>query len=176
MIKAIWNTGSAARLSLAFALSLCFPLAASTADPVRTPWNGERVGALASQLVDQVGAFEQVMRDQSAAAEAATEDPDREKGVGLRTVVIQDLGVLERRVGTYRTAIESGQGREQTRSLFGDVDSQMSLTAADVRRLPDFANHSDALAAMEKSVAALRGFYAEKIEVNTPPDPLKKLE
>ena len=109
-----------------------------------------------------------------AAAEAATADPDREVGVGARTVVIADLAILESRAKSYVGALESDLGREETRSLFGQVESLVSLTTADLRSLPDFASYRASLEALEETVAALGRFYAEALEVRTPPDPLER--
>ncbi len=146
---------------------------AAAAEPKRTPWSTDGVAALASQLVEQAQGLEKGVRAASDAAEAAAAaDPDREVGVGVRTVVLQDLAILESRAKSYRGAVKSGQEREQTRSLFGRIQSLTSLTAGDMRSMPDFASYRAGLEALEETVKELALFYAEEVEVTTPPDPL----
>lgn len=140
----------------------------------RSPWNTDQVADLASRLVEQTQRLEADLRVSVAKAEAATADPDREVGVGARTVVIADLAILESRAKSYVGALESGLAREETRSLFGRIESLMSLTTADLRSLPDFASYRANLEALEGTVAALGRFYAEALKVRTPPDPLKR--
>ena len=72
------------------------------------------------------------------------------------------------------SAIEGGQGREETRSLFGRIESLVRLTGTDFRRMPDFAKYSAGLEALEKVVEQLGLFYAEELEVRTPPDPIDR--
>ena len=52
----------------------------------RSPWDADRVAALATQLIEQTQRLEDTLRASVAAAEAATADPDREAGVGGRAV------------------------------------------------------------------------------------------
>ena len=146
----------------------CTPAAVGAA---RAPWNTQRVTAVASQMLDQIGVLEEGLRAATAAAEAATEDPDREPGVGGRTVVTQDVSVLKDRVKTYLASVENGQGREETRPLFGRIRSLVDLTGSDFRRLPDFASYRVTLEQLEASVKKLARFYAEDLKVTTPPDP-----
>ena len=138
----------------------------------RPAWNTDRVTELASSLVEQTQRLEADLRASADEAEAAADDPDRAVGVGTLTLVIRDLTILGSRAESYRKALEGGQGREKTRSLFGRIHSLASLTAGDLRRLPDFARYGAGLEALEKTVAALGRFYAEALEVHTPPDPL----
>ncbi len=141
----------------------------------RTPWNADEVSALGSRLAEQTQRLEEAVRATSKAAEAATEDPDREVGAGVRTMVIADLEILGSRTQAYVGAVESGLGREETRSLFGRIDSLVRLAAGDVRRLPDLAKYRADLEALEETVATLAGFYAEELDVTTPPDPLVEM-
>lgn len=154
---------------------LALTLLPAIASASRTPWNGERVGELASRLLEQTRRLESELQAKTAEAEAAAPDRDREAGVGMRTVVIADLAILTSRAKAYRTSVGSGLGREDTRSLFGRIDSLVSLTARDMRSLPDFARYRSGLEALEKTVKTLGGFYAESIEVRTPPDPLEEM-
>ena len=159
-------------LALGAALVLV-PCVAAASEAKRTPWNADGVAALASRLVEQAQGLEKGVRAASDAAEAAAAaDPDREVGVGVRTVVLQDLAILESRAKSYRGAVKSGQEREQTRALFGRIQSLTSLTAGDMRSMPDFASYSAGLEALEATVKELALFYAEELEVTTPPDPL----
>ena len=150
-------------------------LVPSVAAAERAPWNADSVVELATRLLDETQRLEEALRASVVAAEAATEDPDREPGVGGRTVVTQDVAVLKSRVNAYRASVESGQGREETRSLFGRIESLVRLTGTDFRRLPDFAKYSAGLESLEKTVAELGRFYAEGLEVHTPPDPIERL-
>ena len=149
-------------------------LVSSVAAAERAAWNGDRVVELATRLLDETQRLEEALRASVVAAEAATEDPDREPGVGGRTVVTQDVAVLQSRVKAYRASVEGGQGREETRSLFGRIESLVRLTGTDFRRMPDFAKYSAGLEALEKVVEQLGLFYAEELEVRTPPDPIER--
>ncbi len=155
-------------------VGLGLTLLPSAATAERAPWNAERVVELADRLLGETERLEETLRASVAAAEAATEDPDREPGVGGRTVVTQDLAVLRSRVKAYRASVESGQGREETRSLFGRIESLVRLTGSDFRRLPDFSKYGADLESLEKTVEGLGRFYAEHLEVRTPPDPLER--
>ena len=161
-------------LALGTALALAPCVAAAQLDAIRSPWNAKEVTALASRLLEQAKRLEDRMQAASKAAEAATEDPDREEGVGLRTVVLADLGILEMRIQAYMAAVEGGLEREETRSLFGRIDSLARLTANDVRSLPDYASYRAELEALQETVGALRLFYVEELEVETPPDPQRR--
>ena len=143
-------------------------LAPSIAAADRAAWNAERVVELTTRLLDQAQQLEETLRASVVAAEEATEDPDREVGVGGRTVVTQDVAVLMSRVKTYRTSVENGQGREETRALFGRIESLTRLTGTDFRRLPDFAKYRAGLESIEQTVAALGRFYAEELKVTEP--------
>ncbi len=162
------------RASFFLAAGAALALLPCIAAAERSPWNADQVAGLASRLVEQTQRLEADLRASVAAAEAATADPDREVGVGARTVVIADLAILESRAKSYVGALESDLGREETRSLFGQVESLVSLTTADLRSLPDFASYRASLEALEETVAALGRFYAEALEVRTPPDPLER--
>ena len=162
------------RASFFLAAGAALALLPCIAAAERSPWNADQVAGLASRLVEQTQRLEADLRASVAAAEAATADPDREVGVGARTVVIADLAILESRAKSYVGALESGLAREETRSLFGRIESLMSLTTADLRSLPDFASYRASLEALEETVAALGRFYAEALEVRTPPDPLER--
>ncbi len=142
----------------------------------REPWNGERVGGLASQLLSQAKLLETDLRATVAEAEAATPDPDREVGTGPRTVVLQDLAILETRGEAYRLALSNGQGREETRSLYGRIESLVRLAGSDMRQLPDYAKYRTRLEEMEGTVKQLGLFYAEHIEQQPPPDPLDRFK
>ena len=161
-------------LALGTALVLAPCLAAAQLDVKRSPWNAGEVTALGSRLIEQVKGLEGAMQASSKAAEAATEDPDREAGVGLRTVVLADLGILGSRARAYVGAVEGGLGREQTRPLFGRIDSLVRLTASDMQNLPDYASYGNELSALQETVGKLRLFYAEELEVQTPPDPQRR--
>ncbi len=134
------------------------------------------MGELASRLIEQTQGLAAELRATEQRVKAETAVPRQEAGVGVRTVVIQDLTHLEARAQTYREAIESNQGREDTRPLFGRIDSLMSMTSSDMRHLPDYASYRIKLEALQKTVAELGRFYAESIEVRTPTDPLLDLE
>ncbi len=142
----------------------------------RSAWNGEQVSALADQMIEQGEALEKALREAEARAKAATEDPDREVGVGGRYLVIQDLSHLRTRALAYRDAVHSGQGREETRMLFNRIESLMDLADGSMRGLSDYASYRDRFAALQKTIADIGRFYAEHIEMTPPPDPLKKLE
>ncbi len=158
-----------------FLASLIFlSLLPSLAAAKRTPWDKGQVSELASRLVDQSHELGEALQRTSEQAEAATADPDREVGIGNRTVVIHDLAILESRAKKYVEAVEAGLGREETRSLFGRIEALMNLTQGDVRSLPDYTSYRADLDALEKTVTTLAGFYAEELEVRTPPDPLKQ--
>lgn len=162
------------RASFFLAAGAALALLPCIAAAERSPWNADQVAGLASRLVEQTQRLEADLRVSVAEAEAATADPDREVGVGARTVVIADLAILESRAKSYVGALESDLGREETRSLFGRIESLMSLTTADLRSLPDFASYRASLEALEGTMAALGRFYAEALEVRTPPDPLER--
>ena len=167
------NEVAVRRASFLFAVGVALTLVPSVAAAGRAPWNADRVVGLATRLLDETQRLGDALRASVIAAEAATEDPDREPGVGGRTVVTQDVAVLQSRLKAYRASVESGQGREETRSLFGRIESLLSLTGTDFRRLPDFAKYRAGLEALEKTVEELSRFYAETLEVRTPPDPLE---
>jgi hypothetical protein len=167
---------SVRRASFLLASGVVLLLAPGLAAAERTAWNAERVGALAAGLVEQTQGIADLLRAEVKEAEAAADDPDREVGVGVRTVVVQDVSVLGSRAKSYRQAIANGQGRDETRSLYGRIDSLVSLTAHDMRNLPDFEKYRASFEALEKTVAALGGFYAESLKVKTPPDPLEQLD
>ncbi len=139
----------------------------------RSAWDADRVAALATQLIEQTQRLEDTLRASVAAAEAATADPDREAGVGGRAVVTQDISVLRSRVKSYLGSVEGGQGREETRPLFGRIESLVELAGSDFRRLPDYAKYRANLEALEQVVEQLGRFYAEELEVRTPPNPLE---
>ncbi len=161
-------------LAVGTALALVPCVAAAQLDAKRSPWNAGEVTALASRLVEQAKGLEGLLRAASKAAEAATEDPDREVGVGLRAVVLADLGILQSRANAYIGAVGAGLEREDTRSLFGRIESLVRLTARDVRSLPDYASYRAGLEALQETVGALRLFYVEELEVETPPDPQRR--
>ena len=130
--------------------------------------------AAATQLIEQTQRLEDTLRTSVAAAEAATADPDREAGVGGRGVVTRDISVLRSRLKSYLESVEGGQGREETRPLFGRIESLVELAGSDFRRLPDYARYRASLEALEKVVEQLGLFYAEELEVRTPPDPIER--
>ena len=157
------------------ALLAALPLAAA-ASPLAEPaaWNPERVAELAGALISQAQELRTTLEAAEAQAKAAVEDPDREVGGGPRMLVLADLAILETRAQSFRRSVAGGQGREQTRSLFGRIESLVGLTATDVRGLPDFASYEGSLGRLEQTVGELGRFYAEDLEVTTPPDPLKR--
>ncbi|MDJ0848172.1 MAG: hypothetical protein QNK04_07340 [Myxococcota bacterium] len=162
-------------VAVAATLLLVPCIAAAQPTAKRSPWDADEVTALGSRLVEQAKRLEGGLRAASKAAEAAAaQDPDREPGVGLRAVVIADLGILQSRANAYIGAVEGGLGREETRSLFGRIESLMRLTASDVRRLPDYASYRSDLEALQETVGAMGLFYAEELEVETPPDPQRR--
>ena len=167
-LKEMWMQRASFFLPTAVALAL-LPWVSAAARPA---WNADRVTELASNLIEQTQGLEADLRASAAEAEAAEDDPDRAVGVGTLTLAIRDLAILGGRAKSYRKALEAGQGREETRSLFGRIHSLASLTATDLRRLPDNAKYGAGLEALEKTVAELGRFYAEALEVHTPPDPL----
>jgi hypothetical protein len=75
---------------------------------------------------------------------------------------------------SYLGSVEGGQGRDETRSLFGRIESLVELAGSDFRRLPDYARYRASLEALEKVVEQLGVFYAEELEVRTPPDPIER--
>ncbi|MDJ0865981.1 MAG: hypothetical protein QNK03_07725 [Myxococcota bacterium] len=159
---------------LVFALALTlFPDLAAAA---RAAWNGERAAALAAQLQEQAQGMLDAVRAAEQKARAALLNPEREPDVGVRTVVIQDLSHLKQRAKTFQTAVEAGQGREETRSLYGRIESLTRLTSTAMRNLPDSGAYRDGFGALEQTVKALGRFYTEVIEVDTPLDPQEQLD
>lgn len=153
--------------------AIALTLVPSIAAAERAPWNADRVSELTTRLIDETQRLKETLRASVEAAEAATADPDREPGVGGRTVVTQDVSVLESRLTAYRASVDAGQARKETRSLFGRIESLVRLTGSDFRRLPDFAKYKGDLESLEKTVAELGRFYAEDLKVTTPPDPIE---
>ncbi len=150
------------RVSFLLAAGIALVLAPTLAAADRAPWDAARVGELAQRLAEQTQRLADGLQASSEQAEAGTADPDREVGVGVRTVVIQDLAVLGRQVKSYVGAVESGLGREETRSHFGRIESLVSLTGDDIRSLPDFASYRAGLEALEETMEELGRFNAEK--------------
>ncbi len=171
------HCGRVWRASSLVAAVIALALAPGSASAARAAWNAERVSALADQMIEQGEALEKALREAESRARAATEDPDREADVGGRYLIIQDLSHPRSRALSYRDAVHSGQGREETRTLFNRIDSLMSLAAGSMRNLPDYASYRERFTALQQTIAAIGRFYAEHIDVeSTPPDPLKELE
>ena len=142
----------------------------------RSAWTNARVAALADQMIEQGEELEKALREAEARVKAATDNPKLEEDVGARYLIIQDLSHLRTRALTYRDAVHSGQGREETRMLFNRIESLMSLAAGSLRNLPDYSTYRDRFTALQKTLAAIGRFYAEHIEMTPPPDPLKEME
>ena len=161
-------------LALLAAAGVVIALAAGSNAAGRSPWSADRVDSLVGTLIGQTESLEGTLREQVKAAEAATFDPDRQVGVGKRNVALNNLVTLKDRLTSYREAVAGGQDREETRQLFGRLEAQVGVAAGTMRALPDFASYRPTVEAMEKTLTTLARFYAESLDVKTPPDPLDR--
>ncbi len=161
--------------------SLCLTLVAALvttsgeAAAARAAWNAESVSALATQLVEQSESLMSALRATAEKTETSTDSPELAVGSGPRTVAIVDLSKMSNAAKDYSQALGNGLGREETRSLFGQLDAQTALAAQAIRRLPDYSEHEASWKALEKTVADLGRFYAEpRIVPDLPDDQLDR--